>query len=79
MQPVINLEKNVAGKRRASPETLSTSEMRRYLKKTRYETKGAKKFRKANKRTVGAVKKANEGWLGAQCEEIETCLNKNKN
>ena len=24
-----------------------------------------------------AVKKAKEDWIGAQCEEIETCLNKN--
>ena len=24
-----------------------------------------------------AVKKAKEDWVGAQCEEIETCLNKN--
>ena len=24
------------------------------------------------------MKKAKEGWIGAQCEEIETCLNKNK-
>ena len=23
------------------------------------------------------MKKANEDWIGAQCEEIETCLNKN--
>ena len=23
------------------------------------------------------MKKANEDWLGTQCEEIETCLNKN--
>ena len=23
------------------------------------------------------MKKAKEGWIGAQCEEIETCLNKN--
>ena len=24
-----------------------------------------------------AVKKAKEDWIGAQCEKIETCLNKN--
>ncbi|MEW8089728.1 MAG: hypothetical protein AB2784_08890 [Candidatus Thiodiazotropha endolucinida] len=23
------------------------------------------------------MKKANEDWIGAKCEEIETCLNKN--
>ena len=32
---------------------------------------------KANKRIQKAVKKAKEHWIGAQCEEIETCLNKN--
>ena len=26
-----------------------------------------------------AVRKAKEDWIGAQCEEIETCLNKNNN
>ena len=26
-----------------------------------------------------AVKKAKEDWIGAQCQEIETYLNKNKN
>ena len=37
------------------------------------------KYRKANKRIQKAVKKANGDWIGAQCEEIETCLNKNSN
>ena len=31
----------------------------------------------ANRRIQKAVKKAKEDWIGAQCEEIETCLNKN--
>ena len=35
------------------------------------------KYREANRRIQKAVKKANEDWIGAQCEEIETCLNKN--
>ena len=30
-----------------------------------------------NTRIQKAVKKAKEDWIGAQCEEIETCLNKN--
>ena len=34
------------------------------LKKKRYEAEGAKEYREANR-------------TGAQCEEIETCLNKN--
>ena len=29
------------------------------------------------RRVQKAVKKAKEDWIGAQCEEIETCLNKN--
>ena len=32
----------------------------------------------ANKRIQKAVKKAKEDWVGTQCTEIETCLNKNK-
>ena len=45
---------------------------RRDLKKTRYEAEG---YRAANRRIQKAVKKAKEDWIGAQCEEIETCLN----
>ena len=47
------------------------------MKKTRYEAEGAKEYREANRRIQKAVKKAKEDWIGAQCEEIETCLNKN--
>ena len=47
------------------------------LKKKRYEAEGAKEYREANRRIQKAVKKAKEDWTGAQCEEIETCLNKN--
>ena len=49
---------------------------RRDLTKKRYEAEGAKEYREANKRIQNAVKKAKEDWLGAQCEEKETCLNK---
>ena len=48
-----------------------------YLKK-RYEAEGAKEYREANRRIQKAMKKAKEDWIGAQCEEIETCLNKTK-
>ena len=51
--------------------------VRRDLKKKRYEAEGAKEYREANRRIQKAVKKAKEDWIGAQCEEIETCLNKN--
>ena len=50
---------------------------RRDLKKKRYEAEGAKEYRVANRRVQKAVKKAKEDSIGAQCEEIETCLNKN--
>ena len=46
-------------------------------KKKRYEAEGAKEYREANRRIQKAVKKAKEDWIGTQCEEIETCLNKN--
>ena len=47
------------------------------MKKKRYESEGAKEYREANRRIQKVVKKAKEDWIGAQCEEIETCLNKN--
>ena len=47
------------------------------MKKKRYEA-GAEEYREANRRIQKAVKKAKEDWIGAQCEEIETCLNKNQ-
>ena len=50
--------------------------VRRDLKKKRYEAEGAKEYREANRRVQKAVKKAKEDWIGAQCKEIETCLNK---
>ena len=49
---------------------------RRALKKKRYEAEGAKEYREANRRIQKAVKKTKEDWVDAQCEEIETCLNK---
>ena len=47
------------------------------MKKKRYEAEGAKEYREATKGIQRAVKKAKEDWIGAQYEEIETCLNKN--
>lgn len=43
----------------------------------RYEAKGAKAYRKANQKIQMAGKKANKDWIGIQCEETKTCLNKN--
>ena len=47
------------------------------LRKKWYEAEGAKEHREANRWIQKAEKKAKENWIGAQCEEIETCLNKN--
>ena len=47
------------------------------MKKQRYKAEGAKEYMEANKRHQKAVKKANEEWKVAQCEEIETYVNKN--
>ena len=49
------------------------------MKKKRYEAEGAKQYREANMRIQKIVKKAMENWIGAQCEEIETYLNKTNN
>ena len=55
---------------------LNLCDERRDLKKKQYEAEGAKEYREANRRIQKAVKKAKEDWIGTQCEEIETCLNK---
>ena len=60
-------------------DVLDLCDERRDLKKKRYEAEGAKEYKEANRRVQKAVKKAKEDWIGAQCEEIETCLNKNNN
>ena len=56
-------------------DVLDLCDERRDLKK-RYEA-GVKEYREANRRIQKAVKKAMENWIGAQCKEIEICLNKN--
>ena len=56
---------------------LDLCDERRDLKKKRYEAEGAKEYMEAHRRVQKAVKKAKEDWIGAQCEEIETGLNKN--
>ena len=58
-------------------DVLDICDERRNLNKKRYEAEGAKEYRAANKRIQKAVKKAYGDWIGVQCEEIETCLNKN--
>ena len=57
-------------------DVLDLCDKRRDLKKKRYEAEGAKEYREANRRIRKAVKKAEEDWIGAQREDIETCLNK---
>ena len=80
---VADAAREILGKerRRKKPwvtkDVLDPSDERRDLKKKRYEAEGAKEYREANRRIQKAVKKAKEDWIGAQCEEIETCLNKN--
>ena len=51
--------------------------MMRYIEKKRNEAEGAKEYKETNKMIQKAVKKAKKDWIGTQCEEIETCLNKN--
>ena len=58
-------------------DVLDLCDERRDLKKKRYEAEGAKEYKEANRRVKKAVKKAKEDLIGAQCEEIGTCLNKN--
>ena len=77
MQLVRYLGRNAAGKKPLfTKDVLDLCDERKDLKKKRYEAEGAKEYREANRRIQKAVKKAKEDWIGAQCEEIETCLNK---
>ena len=81
---VTNAASEILGKERrkkkqwVTKDVLDLCDERKDLKKTLYEAEGAKEYREANRRIQKAVKKANEDWIGAQCEEIETCLNENK-
>ena len=78
MQPVRYLGRNAAGKNPwVTKNVLDLCDEGRDLKKKRYEAEGANEYREANRRIQKAVKKAKEDWIGAQCEEITTCLNKN--
>ena len=58
-------------------DVLDLCDERMDLKKKRYEAEEAKEYSEANRRIQEAVKKAKEDLIGAQCEETETCLNKN--
>ena len=58
-------------------DVLDLCDERRDLTKKRYKAEAAKEYREANRRGQKAVKKAKD-WIGVQCEEIETCLNKKK-
>ena len=53
-------------------DVLDLYDERSNLKKKRLKQKEQK-----NTGNQKAVKKAKEHWIGAQCEEIETCLDKN--
>ena len=62
----------MTGKSLGSPtrDVVNLCDERRDLKKKRYETDGAKEYRKANRRIQKAMKKTKEDWIGAQYEEI---------
>ena len=72
----------VKERRRKKPwitkDVLDFYDERRDLKKKRYEAEGAKEYREANERIQKAVKKTKVDWIYAQCEKIESCLNKKK-
>ena len=80
---VTDAASEILGKERRREKPLVTKDIldlcdeRRDLKKKRYEAVRAKEYKEANRRIQNAVKKAKEDWIGAQCEEIETCLNNN--
>ena len=76
--PVRCLGRNVAGKSRGSPNMFSTSVMRgEILRRSGMKQKEQKNTGMQTGGFRKVVKKAKENWIGAQCEEIKTCLNKN--
>ena len=78
MQPVRYLGRNVSGKSRGSPKMFSTSVMRgEILRKSGMKQKEQKNTVKKTEGFIKVVKKTKEDWIGAQCEEIKTCQNKN--
>ena len=80
---VIDAASKILGKERRRKKPWVTKDVhdlcdkRRDFKKKRYEAEGAKEYREANRRIQKGSEKAKEDWIGAQCEEIKTCLNKN--
>ena len=52
-------------------EILDLCDKRRELKKKRLEPKGSEKYREVNNKIRRYMKKANENWIGEQCNEIE--------
>ena len=60
-------------------DALDLRDDRRHLKKKRYEAEGVKEFSEENRRIQKGMKEATAkaDWIGAQCKEIEICLNKN--
>ena len=78
MQPVRYLGRNVAGKSRGSPKMFPTSVLRgEILRRSGIKQKEQKNTGKQTGGFRNVVKKAKEDWIGSQCEEIKTCLNKN--
>ena len=58
-------------------DVLDLCDERGDLKKKRYEAEGAKEYRGSKQEDSIGSEKAKEDWIGIQCEEIGTCLNKN--
>ena len=78
MQTVRYLGRNVTGNSRGSPKMFSTSVIRgEILRRSGIKLKEQKNTRKQTRGFRKVVKKAKGDWIGAQCEEIKTCQNKN--
>ena len=57
-------------------EVLDLCDERRDLKKKRYEAEG-ERIQGSKQEGSEGCEESKEDWIGAQCEEIETCLSKN--
>ena len=78
MQPVRHIlgKEHRRKKLRLTKEVLDLCDERKDLKKKRYEAEGERIQGSKQEGSEGS-EESKEDWIGAQCEEIETCLNKN--
>ena len=57
-------------------DILDLCDKRKELKNKRFEPEGSEKYKEVNSNIKRCMKKAQENWIGEQCNEIEENLRK---